>query len=86
MQDELSPPPAKRADRHSVSLRGYALSADRDVDISVSDMSYSGCLIRSGETFTPGELIELRIIGRGGAHARVRWASDGVAGVEFVGG
>ena len=68
-----------------MDLRGFALSPERDVDITVSEMSYGGCKIHSAETFKPGELLELRIIRRGRIDAEVRWSSDGTAGAKFVG-
>lgn len=74
----------RRADRHSVSMRGWALSAARDTDVTVSNLSYSGCQLRSGDEFETGEIVELRIIKRGAVSAEIRWADRGRAGVRFL--
>ena len=73
-----------RAERRSVSLRGFALGPSRDSDIAVSDLSYGGCQIQSGDEFSEGEVVELRIIKRGAAAAEIRWTADGRAGVRFL--
>lgn len=73
-----------RAERRPVDLRGFALAEGVDADVAVSDLSYDGCQIRSEERLKPGEEIELRIIGRGGTRAEVRWARKGRAGVRFT--
>jgi hypothetical protein len=73
-----------RDERRPVSLRGFALSPTRDSDVTVEDLSYDGCQIRSADRFKPGERFELRIIKRGATQAEVRWASEGRAGVNFI--
>ena len=73
-----------RPERHPVSLRGFALGPGRDSDVSLSDLSYEGCQIRSDDKFKQGELVELRIIKRGAIDGEVRWAANGRAGVCFV--
>jgi hypothetical protein len=75
----------ERAERKPVDLRGYALAEGLDADIAISNMSYEGCNIECSEPLNPGDSVELRIIGRGGARAEVRWAKAGRAGVKFVG-
>ena len=74
----------RRADRHSVDLRGFALGPARDSDVRVADLSYGGCQIRSEDAFSAGEVVELRIIKRGAAAAEIRWSTDGRAGVRFI--
>jgi len=73
-----------RPQRKPAGRRGFALSETRDADIIVSDLSYEGCGIESGETFEPGERVELRIPGLGGAEAEIRWSAEGKAGAKFV--
>jgi hypothetical protein len=73
-----------RAERRSVSLHGFALGPGRDSDISVSDLSYGGCQIQSGDQFSEGEVVELRIIKRGAAAAEIRWTEGCRAGVRFL--
>lgn len=72
-------------ERKPVDLRGFALAEGLDADITISDMSYEGCRVESSAPLKPGDSVELRIIGRGGARAEVRWAKAGRAGVKFVG-
>ena len=55
----------ERAERRTVSLRGFALNAKRDSDIEVSDLSYTGCRFDSGDRFRAGEVVELRLLKRG---------------------
>ena len=74
-----------RAERHPVSLRGFALGPGRDSDVEVADLSYDGCQIRSDDKFAKGEMVELRIIKRGAIDGQVRWSANGRAGVSFVG-
>jgi len=74
----------RRADRHSVDMRGFALSPERDSDVTVSNLSYGGCQLRSGDEFEAGEVVELRIIKRGAVAAEIRWADQGRAGVRFL--
>ena len=74
----------RRAERRPVSLRGFALSPARDSDVQVSDLSYGGCQLRSGDEFEAGEVVELRIIKRGAVAAEIRWANQGRAGVRFL--
>jgi hypothetical protein len=75
---------AERADRRSVSLRGFALSATHDSDILVSDVSYTGCQFTSDDAFEAGETVELRIVKRGSSQAEIRWSADGRAGARFI--
>lgn len=74
----------RRADRHQVDMRGFALGPQRDSDVMVSNLSYGGCQLRSGDEFETGEVVELRIIKRGAVAAEIRWADQGRAGVRFL--
>jgi len=73
-----------RAERWPVSLPGYALSPNRDLDIVLSDLSYSGCQIRCADPLKTGELVELRVVKRGAIQAEIRWAAKGSAGAKFM--
>jgi len=74
----------RRAERRPVNMRGFALSPARDSDVLVSNLSYGGCQLRSGDDFETGEVVELRIIKRGAVAAEIRWANQGRAGVRFL--
>lgn len=74
-----------RADRRPVNLRAFALSPTRDSDVVVADLSYTGCQIRSEDSFEAGESLELRIIKRGAIKAEIRWSGKGCAGARFIG-
>jgi len=74
----------KRADRRPVKLRGFALSAARDSDIVVADLSYTGCGIRSDEQSRTGEIVELRVIKRGAMQAEICWTAEGRSGARFL--
>ena len=75
---------AERAERRSVSLRGFALSDKHDSDILISDLSYTGCQFSSDDAFKAGETVELRIMKRGASPVEIRWAEDGRAGARFI--
>lgn len=74
-----------RAERRPVNLRGYALSATRDSDVLVSDLSYTGCQLCCDQDFKPGEVVELRVVKRGLVEAEIRWSAEGRAGAQFLG-
>ena len=73
-----------RAERRAVSMRGYALSATRDSDVHLANLSYTGCGIRCDDKFKAGEVVELRIVKRGAVQAEIRWTLDGRAGAQFL--
>jgi hypothetical protein len=73
-----------RDDRRPVNLAAFALSPTRDCDVTVSDLSYNGCQIESGEAFQSGEILELRVVKRGAINVEVRWAAEGRAGAQFL--
>lgn len=74
----------QRDERRPVSMRGFALSPTRDSDVTLSDLSYSGCHIHSADKFRPGETFELRVVKRGVMQVEIRWAGEGHAGARFI--
>lgn len=74
----------QRDDRRPVTMHGFALGPQRDSDVAVSDMSYGGCRIHSADSFSAGEIVELRIIKVGAASAEIRWANGDRAGAKFI--
>ena len=73
-----------RAERRPVNMRAFALNATRDSDVTVADLSYTGCQLQSDDSFDAGEVVELRIIKRGAIAAEIRWTSNGRAGARFL--
>ena len=76
-----------RESRRPVSMRGIAMSpmgGSRDSDIYLADISYAGCQFRSGDSFEPGEQVELRVFKRGLIHAEVRWVREDRVGARFL--
>jgi hypothetical protein len=73
-----------RDERRPVSMRGFALSPNRDSDITLADLSYGGCQICSADKFKPGETFELRVIKRGTMQVEVCWANESRAGARFI--
>jgi hypothetical protein len=72
------------AERRPASLRGYALSPTRDVDILLADLSYAGCQIRCANGLEPGEVVELMVVKRGVIQAEIRWNDEDRAGARFL--
>ena len=65
-------------------LRGFI---DRDngstVDVRLLDLSYEGCGVECPVALAEGEAVKLTVMRRGVIEARVRWATDGKAGLVF---
>jgi hypothetical protein len=74
----------ERPERRAVDMRGFALGPNRDSNVCVSDLSYSGCQLQSEDAFKVGEVVELRVIKRGAIKAEIRWSADGCAGALFL--
>lgn len=73
-----------RAGRRAVSMHGFALSATRDCDVQLCDLSYEGCKIRCNDRLEPGEVVELRLFKRGVIGAEIRWTANDHAGARFL--
>ena len=75
----------KRAERRPVGLSGDALLPDGSkVEISLVDLSYEGCKIRTSKMLAPGDRLKLSVLQRGLIDAEVRWSEDGLAGLAFT--
>lgn len=83
--DEPRPDPfEKRPGRRSVQMRAYLVRADQTiVDVSVAELSHSGCAVDTDTPLEPGEVVTISVLARGGAKATVRWYRDRKAGLEF---
>jgi len=75
----------RRRERRRVSMRGYIIrSGGVSHVVELIDLNYGGCGIHSPVELTPGESVQLSVLGRGGIPAEVRWCSDGRAGLDFA--
>ena len=80
------PDPASRPERRFVQMRAYIVRENKQIlDVSVVDISYSGCSIDLETPLKPGETLLISVLGRGGGRAVVRWYRDRRAGLEFEG-
>jgi len=86
--DQPGPDPfEKRPGRQSVQIRAYIVRADQSVvDVSVAELSDSGCAVHTDTALDPGEVVLLSVLGRGGVKATVRWYRDREAGLKFQAG
>ena len=83
--------PAPQADvkpvrdaRRQVTLEAYALLEDGSTfGVTVVDLSYDGCKVESAVALEIGAKIKLSVVGLGALDARVRWSSEGFAGLSF---
>ncbi|MEO7750261.1 MAG: PilZ domain-containing protein [Sphingomicrobium sp.] len=70
--------------RRGVEMRAYAVRSDNSIlDLRVTNLSYDGCAIDTDVALTPGERINLSVLGRGVAKATVRWYDNRQAGLLF---
>jgi hypothetical protein len=74
-----------RAPRRKVSFDGFGVLEDRTTfALSVVELSYDGCRIKTDIGLFPGLKFKVSLLGFGGAvDAEVRWHKDGHAGVIF---
>lgn len=78
------PEPVERDKRRAVHLRGHAVLADLStLDVTVEDLSYDGCGIRTPTPLMPGQAISLGVVECGMISAQVRWYANGKAGLVF---
>ncbi|WP_425505313.1 PilZ domain-containing protein [Sphingomonas piscis] len=82
---ERQPRRFRQAPRNPVNLSGFAVHPWGEFDdLTVVNMSYEGCEIRSPVKFIPGDTFELRVARRGIISAPVRWTGLQRAGCQFV--
>ena len=66
-------------------MRAFARRTDGStVDITLLNLSYDGCRVRSEGPFEIGERLSLMVSRRGIIDAEVRWFGDGLAGLRFA--
>jgi hypothetical protein len=77
--------PIERRERRPVSMCAYIVRRDGvRSEVLLLDLSYEGCGIETPLTFDSGEAVKLSVLHRGAIDAKVRWCSDGRAGLEFA--
>lgn len=73
-----------RPERRAVELSGYGLLPDgASIAVTLVDLSYEGCKIRTADALRPGDRLKLSVFNRGLIEAEVRWFEDGHAGLTF---
>ncbi|MCY7338575.1 MAG: PilZ domain-containing protein [Sphingomonas bacterium] len=77
-------PKRPRKLRRNVELPAVAILGDGSVaSVTVLNLSYDGCRIKSALALLPGVQFTLSVLGLGKMPANVRWYTDGVAGLSF---
>lgn len=76
---------APREDRNNVFIDAtIRLCTGRIVPVTIVDVSQSGCKVRSLQTLSIGEIVQIEIPSYLPAVASVRWSVLGRAGLLFV--
>lgn len=71
--------------RRAVEFGAFAARADGSESVlTISNLSYDGCQLRSDEDFQIGERLKLKLPRRGQILAEVRWSAEGKAGATFI--
>lgn len=74
-----------RAPRRDVEFGAFAARIDgSETLITVSNLSYEGCLLRSGDSFRNGEQVKLNLPRLGQIQAEIRWSAGDRAGARFI--
>lgn len=75
---------SSRPERRPVELSGYGLLLDgTSIAVTLVDLSYEGCRIRTETVLNPGDRLKLSVFHRGLIDTEVRWFEDGHAGLTF---
>jgi hypothetical protein len=73
-----------RQTRRCVTLPAVGLFGDGSAGcMTIVDLSYDGCKIKSDVAMTPGSQFNLSVRGLGKIPASVRWSDEGFAGLSF---
>ena len=74
-----------RGSRRDVEFGAFAERSDGQVAaLTVSNLSYDGCQLRSEEQFRPGEIVKLNLPRLGQVVAEIRWSGRGKTGATFI--
>jgi hypothetical protein len=75
----------KREVRRSVHLGGFAFHPWGEfTPLTVSNISYSGCEIRTTRQMRRGDAFQLRVSGQGAAQVVVCWSGHQRLGCKFI--
>lgn len=71
--------------RRTVDFEAFGILPEgQTFGLTVLDLSYDGCRVKSEVAVLPGTKLKISILGLGGVvEAVVRWSKDGHAGLEF---
>ena len=75
--------PDRRGERRSVNMNGHLVRAGATHIITLTDLNYGGCGIRTPVELEVGEEVKIAVLGRGSIAAEVRWYRNGKAGLVF---
>ena len=85
MSEKSHYPSTRSGPRRDVEFGAFAERADgRQAVLTVSNLSYDGCQLRSEENFQIGERLKLNLPRRGQIFAEIRWTAQAKAGVTFI--
>lgn len=74
----------QRRKRRAVTMHGHIIRPGGITQvISLMDLNYGGCGIRTPVALDVGEEVKVSVLGRGSIGAEVRWYADGKAGLVF---
>jgi hypothetical protein len=80
---DLNPKQVRPA-RRSVMLPAVGLFSDGSAScMTIVDLSYDGCKVKSDVAMTPGAQFSLSVRGLGKIPANIRWSDKGLAGLSF---
>lgn len=78
-------PSIRGGPRRNVEFGAFARRADgSEAVLTVSNLSYDGCQLRSDVGFQIGERLKLNLPRRGEIWAEIRWATQTNAGAAFI--
>ena len=76
-------PADRRRERRSVSMNGHLVRDGVTHVITLTDLNYGCCGIRTPVDLDVGEEVKVSVLGRGSIVASVCWYNDGKAGLVF---
>lgn len=85
MQQQDVKPGNPRGPRRDVEFGAFAERPDgTEAVVTISNLSYDGCQLMSGENFRTGERVKLNLPQLGHIVAEIRWSVDRNSGALFI--